>query len=266
MRSLLRYPGGKSRAISQIRRLLPPDVQRVCSPFIGGGSFELDCISRGIEVVGYDRLTPLVSFWQELISDASALATKARKMYPMSSKQFSELQKKCLTTKSRIEQAAIFYVLNRASFSGTTLVGGMSPGHPRFTLTSIERLREFKITGLSVECADFTESIERHGDDFLYLDPPYLINSTIYGARGDSNENFDHAALAQLLKARKSGGWILSYNDTPLIRQLYPENHYMPASWAYGMNTTKKSNEILIISDDVYEQFQSNKQIQAVGT
>jgi site-specific DNA-adenine methylase len=36
--SPLRYPGGKSRAISQILPLLPPSFRDYGEPFIGGGS------------------------------------------------------------------------------------------------------------------------------------------------------------------------------------------------------------------------------------
>ena len=47
----------------------------------------------------------------------------------------------------------------------------MSPGHPRFTKSSIEHLMNFEAPNLKVGFADFTESIPKHKDDFLYLDP-----------------------------------------------------------------------------------------------
>ena len=57
--------------------------------------------------------------------------------------------------KTKIQRAAVYYVLNRSSFSGATLSGGMSPQHPRFTFTSIERLRNYFNPNVSVEKADF---------------------------------------------------------------------------------------------------------------
>ncbi|WP_406833349.1 DNA adenine methylase [Wolbachia endosymbiont (group A) of Tiphia femorata] len=39
VKSPLRYPGGKSRAISQIiNKYIPKGLSTLCSPFIGGGA------------------------------------------------------------------------------------------------------------------------------------------------------------------------------------------------------------------------------------
>lgn len=72
-----------------------------------------------------------------------------------------------------LNRAAVFFVLNRSSFSGITLSGGMSPGHPRFTESAIQRLREFRAPNLTVDSADFKDTLSRFPNDFLYLDPPY---------------------------------------------------------------------------------------------
>jgi len=55
------------------------------------------------------------------------------KYYPLSRNMFYQLQKNYHSINDNIVRAGIFFVLNRCSFSGTTLSGGMSPGHPRFT-------------------------------------------------------------------------------------------------------------------------------------
>ncbi len=95
----------------------------------------------------------------------------------------------------------------------------MSPGHPRFNYRSIELLKDFKIENFTVEHRDFTDSIPKHFNDFLYCDPPYLINQKLYGHKGDKHRSFDHQALAELL--RKHHRWILSYNDCVEVRELY---------------------------------------------
>ncbi|MDA8215915.1 MAG: DNA adenine methylase [Nitrospiraceae bacterium] len=63
LKSLLRYPGGKSKAIDIICKLIPEGTTELCSPFFGGGSVELACTSKGIRVYGYDIFEPLVEFW-----------------------------------------------------------------------------------------------------------------------------------------------------------------------------------------------------------
>ena len=249
-RTPLRYPGGKSRAIKHITPLIPKDTQTLCSPFFGGGSIELACTSKGINVKGYDVFEPVVNFWQCLLSDPLRLADKVRHdYYPLKRLRFYELQKRYASIRDKIERAAVFYVLNRSSFSGTTLSGGMSPEHPRFTPSSIDKLKTLAVNNLSIEQMCYTASIPKHRDDFLYLDPPYLNGQKLYGLRGDTHTGFDHKTLKELLDKRDR--WILSYNDCATIRAWYKDYQILRLDWTYGMNTNKQSNEIVVLSHDL---------------
>ncbi|MDD9883104.1 MAG: DNA adenine methylase [Gammaproteobacteria bacterium] len=247
-KSPLRYPGGKSRAVNCILDLLPPDIERLCSPFIGGGSVELALAARGIQVFAYDAFQPLVNFWRTLLEDAAGLAGVVERYYPMNKDAFYALQKRHSDIADPVESAAVFFALNRCSFSGTTLSGGMSPGHPRFTDACIKKLSDFKSQYLQVARADFSESIPRHRNDFLYLDPPYCIASKLYGTRGDHHQDFDHEGLAKLLSQHDS--WLLSYNDCETVRELYNGYPFKTPTWTYGMNASRVSNEVLIMSRD----------------
>jgi DNA adenine methylase len=248
-KSPLRYPGGKTRAATHIIDNYIKMPKTLCSPFVGGGSIELELASRGTRVFCYDNFGPLVVFWQELLKNPIALAGKVKdRYYTLSPTMFYNLQKTFYSIDDRIEQAACFYAINRSSFSGTTLSGGMSPGHPRFTISSIQRLKEFNTENFTVKLLDFTKSIPKHKDDFLYCDPPYLINQKLYGIRGDKHTDFNHNALSDLLKARDR--WVLSYNDCPEIRKMYKNYSILKPEWTYGMGNRKKSNELIILSKD----------------
>lgn len=247
-KSPLRYPGGKSRAAKKIIKIIPNDINTICSPFFGGGSIELACAAQGIQVYGYDNFTPLVDFWQELRSNPQRLAKIVKTYYPLTRNRFYSLQKEFKNISDSVERAAAFYALNRASFSGTTLSGGMSPNHPRFTEKNIEYITNFNSNLLNVKQADFEESITNHDDDFLYLDPPYANGGALYGIGGNMHKDFDHARLANMLKKRL--GWLLSYNDCDTIRDLYSGYKMTTPEWAYGMNSNKKSKELLIFSQD----------------
>ena len=247
-RSPLRYPGGKSRAVQQIVGLFPPELETLASPFLGGGSVELACAARGIRVHGYDGFEPLVNFWQVAIEDAVTLAKLVYEYHPLNRTRFYALQKRYFTLSDRLERAATFFVLNRSSYSGTTLSGGMSPGHPRFTDSAIRRLANMRVSNLSVEHADFKDSLSWHEDDFLYLDPPYANGEHLYGNRGDMHNGFDHEGLADILNNRM--GWVLSYNDCEMVRDLYPDNTFLTPEWIYGMSKDKTSNEVLILSKE----------------
>lgn len=249
MKSPLRYPGGKSRAVKQILNLLPQGLSTLCSPFLGGGSIELACSSQlGVKVFGYDAFKPVVNFWQALLKNPSLLAELVNMYYPLSRIQFYSLQKQYPTLKGKLRLAATFFVLNRSSFSGTTFSGGMSLGHPRFTKKSIERLADFHVDDFIVNHADFKKSIAKHDSDFLYLDPPYPNGCSLYGIKGDHHCGFDHEGLAGMLKNRDR--WLLSYNDCEMIRKLYSDFKILTPKWSYGMNANKKSSEVLILSHD----------------
>lgn len=246
-RSPLRYPGGKSRAVKHIRPHIPPDIDELCAPFLGGASVELACAADGIAVHGSDAFEPLINFWRFALSDAGCLVERVRHHYPLSKSRFYNLQRSYHNLTDPLEQAAVFFALNRSSFSGTTLSGGMSPGHPRFTQGAIARLERFANDRLRVEHLDYREALARHPNEFLYLDPPYANGQRLYGDRGDMHGSVDHRELAALLYHRS--GWVLSYNDCAEIRALYRGYRIVEPGWAYGMSGAGRlrSRELLII-------------------
>jgi len=193
-------------------------------------------------VHGSDIFAPLMTFWKACLSNREELCSRVKKYHPLSRSKFYDLQKGYREITNEVERAAVFFVLNRASFSGTTLSGGMSLGHPRFTATSIERLSTFQMSNFSVECADFTDVIPKANDAFLYVDPPYLNGQRLYGVNGDLHTKFDHKRLFKLLHQRDK--WILSYNDCEEIRELYKNYPILLLKWAY-------ENEILVLSNDL---------------
>jgi len=261
IKSPLRYPGGKSRAAKKIfqKYIEPLGVKTLCSPFFGGGSIEIFCAQNDIKVYGYDNFEPLVDFWKWLLKDPNTLADEVEKYRPLESrKKFYDLQKQHVKEKDSFQSAVLFYVLNRTSFSGSTLSGGMASdgddNNPRFTESSVQRLRDFKIDNITVKFMDFKKSIAKYPKDLLYLDPPYLIKNKLYGNKGELHRDFDHEGLAKILRKRKK--WILSYNDSKTIREMYEGFQFEYPEWAYGMknvnsNTMGKSKEILILSNDL---------------
>lgn len=248
-KSVLRYPGGKSRAVTTILELIPEGTKELLSPFFGGGSVEIAAASLGIKVKAYDIFSPLVNFWQAAIKDSSKIADEVLKYHPLSRDEFYKLQKIQMQETDPFISGTMFFVLNRSSFSGSTLSGGMSPKHPRFNLESISRLRDFKIKNLSVNKRSFEEVLFPEDKTLAYLDPPYLIKNKLYGDRGSTHKNFNHELLAEILKGRDN--WILSYNNSPEVRSLYKGYKFLYPSWKYGMGNDKNSKEIIILSHDL---------------
>ena len=244
-KSPLRYPGGKSFATAKIRSYIPAGTDTLVSPFLGGGSLELACARDGVTVFGSDAFEPLVNFWQNALTDPRALAERVASYFPLPKSSFYALQQTFGRLQSSLERAAVFFVLNRCSFSGTTLSGGMSPDHPRFTRSAIDRLCRFAGNGLEVQCRDYKDALDLHPDAFAYLDPPYANGERLYGQRGDMHE-FDHEEFREFISSRS--GWILSYNDHPRIRALYERFDIVVPTWTYSMSNGSKSRELLILN------------------
>ena len=271
MKTPLRYPGGKSRAVKYILPHIPEDVERVCSPFFGGGSVELAIAARGTEVRGYDKMKQLVWFWQALCGDNNKLADEVQNLQEQywieekandvpksvrnlwiaekgveklvegcSKKDFGAFREQLKDSSFMFsyEKAAKYYAINRASFSGATFSGGWAKraSYARFTESSIQRLRDFKAKNFRVDYADFEDAMNYHPKAFLYLDPPYMLPTTqnaLYGTNGDLHRSFDHERLHSLLTKRS--GWVMSYNDCKTIKKMYEGYKIIEAEWSYGM-------------------------------
>ena len=269
--SPLRYPGGKSKAIKKIVSFIIPNIpknKKVCSPFFGGGSIEIYLAKKGYQVYGYDAFQPLVDFWQVLLKDPSKLAGQVQKKLELDENNFKNIQrdfKENYKNYTKLKRAYLFYILNRTSYSGTTLSGGMAIDkkkrswkriNPRFDKKSVQRLRQFSGRNLTVSKIDFRKSIPKYKNAFIYADPPYYIEKNkFYGNMGDMQfKQKDHEDLAKILKRRKH--WILSYNNSKLVRELYSDFRIKKVRWAYGMTGTKSrgkqdSSELLVLSDDI---------------
>ena len=70
LKTPLRYPGGKSRAISKLCQWLPSrEITEYREPFLGGGSMALEMTKRLPEEVPIwvnDLYEPLINFWINL--------------------------------------------------------------------------------------------------------------------------------------------------------------------------------------------------------
>ena len=70
LKTPLRYPGGKSRAVVKLLQYLPDltQVKEFREPFLGGGSVALEITKRypHIEIWVNDLYEPLYNFWCEL--------------------------------------------------------------------------------------------------------------------------------------------------------------------------------------------------------
>ena len=247
--STIRYAGGKSLAVGYIIELLPNNVKRVISPFFGGGSVEI-AMSKylDLEIIGFDIFDILCNYWKFQIENPKLLYEELKKLKP-TKKEFERIRlilndvwkKKVVLDPLTL---AVYFVYNFNLSYGPGFMGWSSEiylNDKRYKAI-IERIRDFKPKNLKVECSDFREVMKKYSNDFMYLDPPYYIGEDskmfkgVYPMRNIPihHKGFPHEELRDLLKKHK-GGFILSYNDCPTIREYYKDFQQFFPSWQYTM-------------------------------
>jgi DNA adenine methylase len=259
-KSPLRYPGGKTRACKILDKIINDyfDIKRfnkIISPFFGGGSFEFHMQNKyGLKLIVNDKFTPLYNFWKQIKIDKTVLCDELRKITSITKEDFHNYRKTIMTLNDNIlEQAISYFIINRCSFSGSTLSGGFSleSSKKRFTISSINNIELLDLTNIDIynnDFIDFMNDNDNENDRLLFLDPPYYLEkkSKLYGNNGDMHESFNHQLLFELIKTKRN--WIMTYNNCDYIKNIYKDFIIIDVNWTYGMNTDKKSSEIVILS------------------
>ena len=103
----------------------------------------------------------------------------------------------------------------------------------------MKKLEKMQLKNVSVTTGDFEEVLERHKDDFLFLDPPYLEGKSkmFKGMYPNCNfaihhNNFKHEKMRDMLKSHR-GGFFITYNDCPTIREWYCDFEQVFPEWQY---------------------------------
>ena len=250
--SPLRWMGAKRRLTEQIAVHIPDGVTQVCSPFCGGCSFELALARSGVEVFAADNSELLWEFWVTLKSNPEGLVKTVKEYFlPLPSSTYYWAKKEIVKLTPNTFRAAMFYAINRASFSGAGLDGGMEPGHPAFTVEKTEALLKMDLTNMHFSLADFKEHLHVHPKMFAYLDPPYVGVDLSFGEGATNGVTFDHLGLQQVLKKREK--WVLSYDNHPTILQLYANHKILYPELTYSTRSTSGtgSRDVIILSEDL---------------
>ncbi|MDR0333336.1 MAG: DNA adenine methylase [Dysgonamonadaceae bacterium] len=260
IKSPLRYPGGKSRAIDTIAPLIP-DFDEFREPFLGGGSVFVYTRQRFPNKKFWvnDLYSELYKFWLIAQQDIDGLIAKVYewKTKHTIGKELYRFLNENHDKFNDLEKAAAFFVYNRITFSGTTLSGGYSEGAftGRFTESSIKRLNDLRqiINGSLITNYDYEELLKKEGENvFIFLDPPYYsaTKSALYGKNGHLHKSFDHERFAEKMKDCQHK-WLITYDDSEYIRDLFSFAHITPWNLTYGMrnvseNSDQKGKELFI--------------------
>ncbi|MEH2167728.1 MAG: DNA adenine methylase [Nostoc sp.] len=253
LKSPLRYPGGKSKAINQIVEYLPESFSEFREPFVGGGSVFIYLRQKfpDIKIWINDLNHELFLFWKFAQSDIAQLVKEIRYIkvkYTDGKLLFAELTKVDVNNLSDLQRAVRFFVLNRITFSGTVESGGFSQEafHKRFTDSSIERLEklgDILSNNVQITNLDYSQLLKpAEKDVFLFLDPPYFSakKSKLYGKDGHLHTSFEHQRFAEVLQ-QCDHRWLITYDNSTQILENFQWANISEWELQYGMNNYKQS-------------------------
>lgn len=262
IKSPLRYPGGKSRAIKILKNYFPKDFSELREPFFGGGSIgiylvqvlrKVDLLDIGAKVPFFanDLNKDLYCFWQVLKTQNKDLIDAIqhiKNIYKNGRELYSEILNRRNENLDEFQRAVDFFVLNRITFSGVVDCGGYSQKafESRFTQSAIDRLKNMDklLQNFIFSNESYENLLQKEGKNvFIFLDPPYYSasKSKLYGKKGDLHIQFNHQMLCENLKNTKHK-FLLTYDDSPYIRELYKNFYLQEYSVQYGMNNFKQEN------------------------
>ncbi|MCX6775870.1 MAG: DNA adenine methylase [Candidatus Micrarchaeota archaeon] len=253
IKSPLRYPGGKSKALKDILPLIP-EFTEYREPMVGGGSvfFALKQKYTDKKYWINDKNIDLYLFWKfckenpdELISEIKRLSSnyRGKKLYKYLTKTKIGL--------SNLQRAARFFILNRIAFSGLVESGGYSKEafKKRFTDSSIERITKASeiLQGVRITNWDYSKILNKNSSDvFIFLDPPYMskTEARLYGEKGKYNVDFDHTKFYNSVKKCKHK-CLITYDKCTGIEEIYKIVNnigWNKKDWTmqYGTNVKKK--------------------------
>ena len=235
LKTPLRYPGGKSRAVKKMAQYFPDfnNYKEFREPFLGGGSVALyvSQMYPHLDIWVNDLYTPLATFWKVLQTEGIELYNelvqlKTRHPDPASARGLF-LEAKDYLTQSKKEDfhiAVSFYIINKCSFSGLSESSSFSPqaSDSNFSMRGIEKLRFYEqvIERWSITHLSYHHMMPNTKETFTYLDPPYEIKPKLYGKSGRMHKGFDHDEFAHTCNT-SVGDQMVSYNSSNLIKDRF---------------------------------------------
>ena len=200
----IKWAGGKSQLLSEIRRKYPSNIERYCEPFVGGGAVLFDVLSnyQPKEVLINDINAELINTYHQIKTNSEPLILQLSELQQQY-KELSEEDRKGLFFAKRerynslkingnevenLEKAALFIFINKTCFNGLYRVNSKGLFNVPFNNAKnplicdennlracSEVLQNVKMTtGDYSLCKDFIDK-----DTFVYFDPTYRpLNQT----------------------------------------------------------------------------------------
>ncbi|WP_313566119.1 DNA adenine methylase [Mobilicoccus sp.] len=266
--SPLRYPGGKA-ALAGLFADLIDDLHLTSGiyvePYAGGAGAGVALLRHGlVDRLIINDIDPAVhAFWQAVVKHNGELVDRIANT-PISLTEWHHQREIYRSgTAHGLDLAFAFFFLNRTNRSGVLnagVIGGQAQNgrykidarFNRETLT--ERLAALGALADRIEVTDLDGRtvIQKYADNphvFMYIDPPYVrAGSDLYL---NAFERRDHQALAAAIAKTTAAHWLLTYDVSPLVEQLYEDFFQARLALNYSARHPGMANELVVASPSV---------------
>lgn len=267
--SPLRYPGGKASLAPFLARTIEINNLTGCSyfePFAGGAGAALRLLRQGVvSELHLNDLDPhIVSFWRAVLDEPNRFAEEVM-FVPLSVAEWRRQLEvyQLADTRKPFELGFATFYLNRCNRSGIILGAAPIGGYEqtgkwrigaRFYREGLAKrvlaigTQKERIHVTNKDALDFLAERLPTGyakkPSFCYLDPPYYSNGNrLYMAFYSDG---DHVELARYIQRQRKLKWIMSYDDTKFIRDLYTKSEVSVMALEYSLQGRRKAHELLI--------------------
>jgi len=267
--SPLRYPGGKASLAGFLEDLIDLNDLRGCryfEPYAGGAGAALTLLeNKVVEEIHINDADPRVfAFWTAVLNDTDHFIETMLSV-PLNLKEWHRHRAVCAAphAHSSFDLGFSAFYMNRCNrsgvMSGAGPIGGLEQTgkwklDARFNRQGLAHrisqlgMKRDRIHIYGLDAIAFLKSSLPSGKArrkvFVYLDPPYVnkgqrlyLNS--YAAK-------DHADVARYLLKQKALTWLMSYDDTELIRDLYRDLNIFKLPIRYSLQEKKSASELII--------------------
>ena len=267
--SPLRYPGGKIKLAPAIRDILQknfPECSTYIEPFAGGAAVALSLLIEGVveRIIINDFDVAIYSFWDNVLNHTEDFVKEIAKI-EVTIPQWRKQQHIYLhsTEDPSFELGLAAFFLNRTNYSGI-LTGGPIGGyeqkgnwtlecrfHKEALIQKILKIAEYRsqITIVKKDIFDFiAEDLPKRKTNktFVYFDPPYYVKG--YRLYKNFFTHEDHVNLKKQIRERVRCPWIVTYDNTQPILDIYRRERAQDIEVYYSAGTNTLGKEILFYS------------------
>lgn len=257
----IKWVGGKSQLLEEIREKYPSKIEKYCEPFVGGGAVLFDILSKfkPSQVLINDINKELINTYSQIKNNCEGMVSQLSEIQAIYKNHSLEENKEFFYEKrarynelkvngndaENLEKAVLFIFLNKTCFNGLYRVNSKGSFNVPFNnaknplLCDEDNLKacskllqkvEMK-TGDYKECKSFIDD-----KTFVYIDPPYRPLTQTAAFTSYSENGFTDKEQVELgnfiTEISNNGAMVLASNSDP-----------------------KNANENDNFFDDLYSQF-----------